>query len=227
MGYYATAAFLMPIARTPKTAYPRSTDCESGFRFLHPGMGRWISRDPIGERGGYNLTGFDGCDPIGSIDPLGLFTGSFIQNPTSETAADDSFTAGVAQGGCGSCYSKCKLFPPGLFWWMPCKLTTVERIFIPPSDSSYWRTTVPLDPVVARGWGRKDYGARKAVVLKHEQGHVEDAKRWHSQWAALYQQYELIYWETEADCMSKAADLTRDMKDDFHRMTVRSQKDRL
>lgn len=41
-------------------------------------MGRWISRDPIAERGALNIYGYVGNSPIVYFDPLGLwqFTGS-------------------------------------------------------------------------------------------------------------------------------------------------------
>jgi len=37
-----------------------------------PSTGRFLCKDPIGERGGLNLYGFVGNDPIRRIDPLGL-----------------------------------------------------------------------------------------------------------------------------------------------------------
>jgi hypothetical protein len=37
-----------------------------------PGTGRWISRDPVGETGGWNLYAYCGNDPINQSDPLGL-----------------------------------------------------------------------------------------------------------------------------------------------------------
>ena len=43
-----------------------------GYRYYSPELGRWPSRDPIGERGGRNLYGFVGNAPIGLLDPLGL-----------------------------------------------------------------------------------------------------------------------------------------------------------
>ena len=64
------------------------TDPESGLvyfglRHYNPSMGRFISRDPIGEAGGLNLYGFVGNDPVNRWDYLGLnpnlehpFTGS-------------------------------------------------------------------------------------------------------------------------------------------------------
>jgi len=43
-----------------------------GFRYYNPETGRWLSRDPIGERGGLNLYGFVGNNPIRWFDLLGL-----------------------------------------------------------------------------------------------------------------------------------------------------------
>lgn len=61
-------------------------------------MGRWINRDPIGERGGTNLLGFVDNLPTSDVDPLGLwrfvpdvgvFSGSF--GPTSVATLGSSF----------------------------------------------------------------------------------------------------------------------------------------
>ncbi|MGE9269547.1 MAG: RHS repeat-associated core domain-containing protein, partial [Verrucomicrobiales bacterium] len=43
-----------------------------GFRYYDPEMGRWASRDPIGERGGLNLYGFVGNGSVNWVDVLGL-----------------------------------------------------------------------------------------------------------------------------------------------------------
>jgi RHS repeat-associated protein len=42
-----------------------------GYRYYDPKTGRWLSRDPIGERGGLNLYGFTYNTPTDSIDVLG------------------------------------------------------------------------------------------------------------------------------------------------------------
>jgi RHS repeat-associated protein len=42
------------------------------YRAYNPALGRWISRDPIEERGGLNLFGYVGNDPVNAIDPVGL-----------------------------------------------------------------------------------------------------------------------------------------------------------
>ena len=42
-----------------------------GVRYLKTSTGGWLSRDPIGEKGGRNLYGFVGNNPIGKIDYLG------------------------------------------------------------------------------------------------------------------------------------------------------------
>ncbi len=43
-----------------------------GHRYYHPGLGRWLSRDPLGEPGGLNPYGFVANDPVQHFDLLGL-----------------------------------------------------------------------------------------------------------------------------------------------------------
>lgn len=47
------------------------TASHSAFAFFDPTVGRWISRDPIGENGGLNLYAQVDNNPVGEIDPLG------------------------------------------------------------------------------------------------------------------------------------------------------------
>jgi RHS repeat-associated protein len=44
-----------------------------GFRYYNPNTGRWLTKDPAGERGGVNLYGFVNNNPIYWMDVLGKF----------------------------------------------------------------------------------------------------------------------------------------------------------
>jgi RHS repeat-associated protein len=55
-------------------------DAETGLhynwnRYYDPSTGRYISQDPIGFAGGISLYGYVGQNPIGGIDPTGLWVG--------------------------------------------------------------------------------------------------------------------------------------------------------
>ncbi|MEX2577836.1 MAG: RHS repeat-associated core domain-containing protein [Verrucomicrobiales bacterium] len=51
----------------PETGYH-----DYSYRCYSPGLGRWLSRDPIGERGGFNLYASTGNSPVNALDWLGL-----------------------------------------------------------------------------------------------------------------------------------------------------------
>jgi RHS repeat-associated protein len=51
------------------------------YRAYDAGIGRWISRDPIGEEGGINLYGYVGNNPVNFIDFLGLAIGDYPPPP--------------------------------------------------------------------------------------------------------------------------------------------------
>jgi RHS repeat-associated protein len=42
-----------------------------GYRYYNPSTGRWLSRDPIGERGGFDLNAYIDGDPVNAVDTLG------------------------------------------------------------------------------------------------------------------------------------------------------------
>jgi RHS repeat-associated protein len=70
-------------------------DAESGlyalrFRYLHPGLGRWLSRDPIGEAAGLNLQEYVANRPPNFADPLGLAGGPEFDVSISGQSDDPS-----------------------------------------------------------------------------------------------------------------------------------------
>jgi RHS repeat-associated protein len=44
------------------------------YRAYTPAIGRWLTRDPIGEEGGINLYGYVDNDPVNTVDPFGLWS---------------------------------------------------------------------------------------------------------------------------------------------------------
>jgi RHS repeat-associated protein len=60
------------------------------YRYFDPEVGRWLSPDPIGLRGGRDMYGFDGCPTI-HVDPLGLSTTTGAAHPVDQAAAAASW----------------------------------------------------------------------------------------------------------------------------------------
>jgi RHS repeat-associated protein len=73
MGFFATAAYAQPRVAS-ETVRPERQVQVPGSRSYSPGQGRWVSRDPAGERGGANLTAFVLNNPVRRIDRLGLIS---------------------------------------------------------------------------------------------------------------------------------------------------------
>ena len=94
----------------------RSRTAVSGYRFYNPSSGRWLNRDPIGERGGTNLYNYVNNDPLNSIDPLGLLVTAVLDTKASTlTVTDDdtkkSVTVQAFTG--GHVNPDCSILSPG------------------------------------------------------------------------------------------------------------------
>jgi RHS repeat-associated protein len=75
MGYFLTTSPDPSLARplaSPKTHTPLSRVEERGRRYYSPEVGRWLSRDPLGENGGIGLYRFVRNDAVNWRDWLGL-----------------------------------------------------------------------------------------------------------------------------------------------------------
>ncbi len=66
---WGAAARLNPFRWSTKQTDNETDLVYYGYRYYSPGLGRWISRDPLEERGGANLYGFLLNDSLSNIDP--------------------------------------------------------------------------------------------------------------------------------------------------------------
>ena len=68
---------------------------DNRFRTYHPGLGRYLSRDPLSYLGGLNLYTYAALDPINHADPLGLWGWKGIVSAVAAVAVGMAVTAAV------------------------------------------------------------------------------------------------------------------------------------
>ena len=82
-----------------------------GYRYYDSSTGRWLSRDPIQEQGGMNLSGFVGNNSVSAYDVLGLWLSDVHMDRTKQWATQvgidstQSQNIGAADNGVDSEYS--------------------------------------------------------------------------------------------------------------------------
>ena len=65
-----------------------------GYRYYSASTGRWLSRDPIEERGGLNLYGFAGQNSVSRTDRLGLFRDDWMTCPCRCVSVNVTYSPG-------------------------------------------------------------------------------------------------------------------------------------
>ena len=73
-----------------------------GHRYYNASIGRWLSRDAIGEAGGLNLLAFADNNPLAYIDPLGDASAPATPAPADGTLTIKVIQAGKALTDCGA-----------------------------------------------------------------------------------------------------------------------------
>jgi RHS repeat-associated protein len=91
--------FEQPYQFSTKPYDPQTGLSNFDFRYYNAGLGRWMTRDPLGERGGVNLYRAMGNDLVNRKDPFGLFDDGRrnywpIEGNPSPPLGHDDFTGG-------------------------------------------------------------------------------------------------------------------------------------
>ena len=73
-----TGSFEQPFQFSTKRVDALTGFVYYGYRFYSPEMGRWTTRDPLGEAGGINLYAFVGNNSVNWVDPHGLMAGAEV-----------------------------------------------------------------------------------------------------------------------------------------------------
>jgi len=100
-----TMATVNPVRFSSKVVDDETDYAYYGYRYLNPNAGRWLSRDPIEERGGESLTAFVSNDSINRLDGLGLSETTWRMGATGyfdRPGAEDGVTHAVLFEGSGT-----------------------------------------------------------------------------------------------------------------------------
>jgi RHS repeat-associated protein len=114
------AAVAMPLRFSTMYEDEVTGDRKYLFREYRPSLGRWLSRDPMEEEGGYNLYAFVGNAPLDYIDPFGERALSFeINGPQTPLGFSFFLRGSVTQTTCpleveASVFGALEWQPPGL-----------------------------------------------------------------------------------------------------------------
>ena len=134
-----------------------------GYRFYVPSLGRWINRDPIGERGGWNQYRFVSNKPVNRNDQLGLIdVDESLPDPAStpwEYVYNDPNPIGSRvefTGQSVSCECECESSSNEANWRINrCRVSVNARIIIDLSQD-------------------RESGNSRSGILGHEQRHIQD-----------------------------------------------------
>ena len=89
MAAFATESKPGFVKGTQKTHTPGPQLQQRGLRYYNPQLGRWISRDPIEERGGHNIYEYVHNRPISDHDHLGMISHAKCSERTSQFWSDN------------------------------------------------------------------------------------------------------------------------------------------
>jgi hypothetical protein len=133
-----------------------------GYRYYNPELGRWPSRDPIGEAGTWNNYAFVENRPLDFIDLLGLLSESIVNSPefiaSSLCSGSGVGTAGFRASGGSLEFTKWVPGPAETDGYIVQKVTTkwiysdCDGNIVDQDEDVFWEAW-RVDGGVVKGWG--------------------------------------------------------------------------
>ena len=172
-----------------------------GYRYYAPRLGRWMTRDPIGEKGGVGLyLCFDNV-PVNIFDAIGLVGGGFkYRGRKHESIGWWRYAASPASSDT-SCICKKKWF--SCKYRMRCRLSVEVDTLVNPKDRRVWE-------------GKYDQLIRDTLL--HEQHHVANYRKWYNEHVALLKEWEKVIFPDKVTCTKQAQYLEQMISDSWSNM---------
>ena len=149
-----------------------------GYRYYSPELGRWLSRDPIGEEGSYGLFSFVENSPLLGVDPLGK---EFLLIEDTKNKPKIIIVAGE------------KWLQYGETTLNSVKYDLAVRISSDPKCTCGWGLRLDSLKVIVRAW----WVAGNKKVRQHEYLHIHDYS------AITHDQLQLYLKSFSKDCMTE------------------------
>ncbi len=194
-----------------------------GYRFYNPDLGRWVNRDPIGERGGVNVYGFVGNEPVTGIDYLGLFRTEWR---TVDIREDRNWGAAAyaSWSGVGRCR---RVWFSGGCYRFNAEFIVQPVIRLSVRGSRFWTTTrfVPADLDIRDAWvANPTYAARRPLAIFHEQKHIADFRVWYGEMVGYLRSQHGQVFGTRQVCESKVEEIAEHVRAEYVRAAEESQR---
>lgn len=188
-------------------------------RYYHPTLGRWVTRDPIGEEGGANVFAYVDNNPSEKIDSFGLCSGSFhVQPPHAEIERASLSGFGGTRVSLYEVECKCRQCWFSSIWYFRCRLSVSYHIEIQEDSSTMWTMDLPVSYSIwptPGNWFGLSQAQKVAHIEGHEKLHRDRYKAWYN-----IRKYNLglaeAWWYTdEGSCEAEATTLVSDTRTQF------------
>lgn len=177
----------------------------------------WLSKDPIGIRGGLNEYGFVGNNPVTHFDAVGLVQGEVKHRPWWTPEVVDATVSGFGEIRAFLSENECECKCVNKVYKLDCRLSINYTIRIAPKNSPKWEKSVPASyPTypVPDDYTTWPLAKKRKFVENHERKHLAALTEWWSQRIAQLKGLEILQFSSD-ECKSQQERIVKENERQF------------